>query len=99
MTGAVEVGPRQTTAVEAIAAFNIGTKARRARFRFRLREPAAIRLRLSGPSRRMVRRARLSAGRHSLMVRRLKPGRYLGVLTATDTDGDRSRERRRFTIG
>ncbi len=65
---------------------------------FRLNEPAAVTYRLRGPSRRTIKRGQLGTGRHALTARRLKRGRYRGVLTATDASGRRTRVTRSFSI-
>jgi plastocyanin len=82
MKGVVEVGT--DTVVNSIADFRTKRFGRRARIGFRLREPATVKYRLRGPSRRTVKLGRLAKGRHSFTVRRLKRGTYRGVLTVVD---------------
>jgi plastocyanin len=99
MAGSVTVRPRTDTVARSIASMAVRRTGRRARVGFRLREPAAVTLRLRGPSRRTLKRARLDPGRHGLTLRRLRRGSYVAVLTATDDFGKRTRARRSFTIG
>jgi plastocyanin len=79
MTGAVEVG-----------AFVSGAKTKvsghTAKISFRLSQQARVRLALSGPSKRVVRRL-LGAGKRSITLRHLRPGRYRASLRPTDTAG------------
>lgn len=77
-------------------------------FKFRLSEQATVRIavrRRGGRKVGVLRRAGLRAGAHTVPFsgrirgRRLRPGRYLAVLTATDAAGNRSRKRSvRFTV-
>jgi hypothetical protein len=53
---------------------------------------------LRGPSRRTVKRSRLDAGRHSFTVKRLKRGRYRGVLTVVDDFDKKLTPRNAFVI-
>lgn len=70
-------------------------------FRFRLSEKATVRIVVKRRGRRVgtIRRRGLSAGRHKIRFngrlkgRKLRPGRYLAVLTATDGAGNVSRPR------
>lgn len=96
MTGVVEVaGDRVTDSIDGVRTRRRGSSVR---VTFRLNEPAAVSYRLRGPSRRTVKRSRLRTGRHGLSVRRLKRGRYRGVLTATDDFGNTTKARNSFRI-
>lgn len=100
MRGVVTVRPAGGDPVaRSIASLTVRKRGRRAVVRFTLREAATPTLRLRGPTRRTVKRARLEKGRHRLTLRGLKTGRYRAVLTATDDFGKRTRARRSFTIG
>jgi glucose/arabinose dehydrogenase len=70
------------------------------RFRFRLSKAATVRvsLYLRGKLRARTRK-RLHAGERSIIVRRLRPGRYRAVLVASDSAGKNSRPARaRFRV-
>ena len=86
------------------AARILGLKARAlrraVRFSFRLSKAATVRLRVlvRGKVRRRVEK-RLRAGRRSITLRRLAPGRYRATLVATDSAGNRSQSARvRFRV-
>ena len=97
MKGVIEV--RGGSPADSIDYVKTRRRGRTVKVTFRLNEPAAVTYRLRGPSRRTIKRGRLGTGRHGLTVRRLKRGRYRGVLTATDTSGQRTRVTRSFSIG
>jgi hypothetical protein len=77
------------------------------KFRFRLSEPADVRIVVKRRGRRVgtLRRSGRPAGSNAIAFsgrfrgRGLKPGRYIAVLTATDAAGNKSRARSiRFTV-
>jgi plastocyanin len=96
MTGVIDV--REDPVFDSIAYLRTRRRGRSVRLTFRLNEAATVTYRLRGPSRRTVKRGRLGAGRHRFTVRRLRRGRYRGVLAATDASGHRSRARNSFSI-
>ena len=65
---------------------------------FLLNEPATVTYRLKGPSPITVRRGGLDDGRHSFTLRRLKRGKYRGVLTAVDNFDKKITPRNFFVI-
>lgn len=93
MTGVVEV--RAAAALASLATTRHGHSVR---LRFRLRSPAKVVYKLTGPSPRKVTRRHLEAGTHRLRVRGLRSGFYRGVLTATDGSGNKSRRHDSFRI-
>jgi plastocyanin len=97
MKGVIEVGEDAET--DTLGAFKAKRSGSSVTVNFRLNEPAVVTYKLKGPSRRTVERGRLAAGRHSFKVRRLKPGKYRGVLTLTDDFDNRLTPRNAFTIG
>jgi PKD repeat protein len=70
------------------------------RFSFGLSKAATVRVRLYLRGKLRARASkRLHAGRRSITVRRLHPGRYRAILVATDSAGTKSRPvRARFTV-
>jgi plastocyanin len=93
MTGVVEV-----SAGAALASLATKRYGHSVRLRFRLRRPAKVVYKLTGPSSRKITRRRLGAGRHRLRVSGLRSGAYSGVLTATDDSGKKSRRHNSFRI-
>jgi plastocyanin len=95
MTGVIEVGA--DTVVDSLDNFKSTRRGNRVKLSFLLNEAATVTYRLSGPSRRTVRRGRLDAGTHSVTLRRLKRGTYRGVLTVVD-DFDKKITPRNFFV-
>ena len=95
MGGVIEVGT--DTVIDTLDNLKVKRTGNRVRVRFLLNEPATVTYRLKGPSRRTVRRGRLSAGTHSFTVRRLRRGTYRGVLTVVD-DFDKKITPRTFFV-
>lgn len=98
MRGVVEVRDAAGGTGPVLASFATRRRGRTVRLRFRLNAPAAVTYRLKGPSRRTIRRQALQAGEHGLRIRRLRRGRYRGVLTATDASGRKTRRANSFRI-
>jgi plastocyanin len=96
MDGVIQVGT--DTVVDTLDRFRSKRAGNRVKLSFLLNEPATITYRLKGPSRRTVRRGRLSAGSHSFTLRRLKRGSYRGVLTAVDDFDKKITPRNAFVI-
>jgi len=95
MKGSIEVGT--DTVIDSLDNFKTKRTGHRARISFLLNEAATITYRLSGPSRRTVRKGRLAAGTHSFTLRRLKKGTYRGKLTVVD-DFDKKITPRNFFV-
>jgi plastocyanin len=95
MKGVVEVGT--DTVVDPIDNFRSKRTGRRVKISFLLKEPAAVRYSLKGPSRRTVKLGRLEEGTHSFTLRRLRRGTYRGVLTVVD-DFDKKITPRNFFV-
>jgi plastocyanin len=95
MKGTIEVGA--DAVIDTLDAFKTKRTGHRVKIGFKLNEPATVRYRLSGPSRRTVKQGRLEAGRHSFTVKRLKRGTYRGVLTVSD-DFDKKITPRNFFV-
>jgi plastocyanin len=79
MTGAIEVGAFVTGAGAKVSGHT-------AKISFRLSQQARVRVALSGPTKRVVRRL-LGAGKRSITLRHLRAGRYRVSLRPTDTAG------------
>ena len=95
MSGVVQVGT--DTVVDSLDNFKSKRTGNRVKLSFLLNEPARITYKLTGKSRRTVRKGRLAAGRHSFTLRRLKRGTYRGVLTVVD-DFDKKITPRNFFV-
>jgi plastocyanin len=95
MKGVIQVG--SDTVVDSLDNFKSKRTGSRVKLSFRLNEPATVTYKLKGPSRRTVKRGRLTAGQHSFTVRRLKRGTYRGVLTVVD-DFDKKITPRNFLV-
>jgi plastocyanin len=96
MKGTVEVGT--DTVIDSIDSFKTKRTGHRVRIGFLLNEPAKITYKLSGPSRRTVKKGRLDAGRHSFTLKRLKKGTYRGKLTVVDDFDKKITPRNYFVI-
>ena len=97
MKGVVTVGT--DTVADTVTKFRTHKRGHRVRISFVLKEPAKVRYRLRGPSRRTVKRGRLTTGPHSFTVRRLKTGTYHGTLTAVDDFDKKNTSKKSFVIG
>ncbi len=93
--GVIQVGT--DTVPDSVDNFRSKRTGNRVKLSFRLREPATVTYKLTGKSRRTVKRGRLAAGRHSFTLRRLKRGKYRGVLTVVD-DFDKKITPRNFFV-
>ena len=82
MKGSIEVGT--DTVINSVSRFKTKRTGHTVKIGFLLNEPATITYKLSGPSRRTVKKGRLDAGRHSFTLKRLKKGSYRGTLTVVD---------------
>jgi hypothetical protein len=95
MKGSIEVGT--DAVIDSIDNFKTKRTGHRVKISFLLNEAATVSYRLSGPSRRTVKKGRLAAGRHSFTLRRLKRGTYRGKLTVVD-DFDKKITPRNFFV-
>jgi plastocyanin len=95
MKGVVEVGT--DAVIDSISRFRTKRTGKRARISFLLNEPATVRYSLKGPSRRTVKLGRIDPGTHDFTLRRLKRGKYRGVLTVVD-DFDKKITPRNFFV-
>ena len=95
MKGTIEVGT--DTVIDSLDNFKTKRTGHTVKIGFLLNEPAKITYKLSGPSRRTVKKGRLDAGRHSFTLKRLKKGTYRGKLTVVD-DFDKKITPRNFFV-
>ena len=95
MKGSIEVGT--DTVIDSLDNFKTKRIGHRVKISFLLNEAATITYRLSGPTRRTVKKGRLDAGTHSFTLRRLKKGTYRGKLTVVD-DFDKKVTPRNFFV-
>ena len=95
MKGVIQVGT--DTVADSVDNFKTKRTGNRVKLSFLLKEPATVTYKLTGKSRRTVKKGRLAAGRHSFTLRRLKRGTYRGVLTVVD-DFDKKVTPRNFFV-
>jgi hypothetical protein len=95
MTDTIEVGT--DAVIDSVSKFKTKRTGHTVKMGFLLNEPAKITYKLSGPSRRTVKKGRLDAGRHSFTLKRLKKGTYRGKLTVVD-DFDKKITPRNFFV-
>jgi plastocyanin len=96
MKGVVEVGT--DAVIDSISRFKTKRTGKRAKVGFLLNEPATVRYSLKGPSRRTVKLGRIGAGAHAFTLRRLKRGKYRGVLTVVDYFDKKITPRNSFVV-
>lgn len=96
MKGVVQVGT--DAVIDSISRFRTKRTGKRARVSFLLNEPATVRYSLKGPSRRTVKLGRIEPGTHGFTLRRLKRGRYRGVLTVVDSFDKKITPRNSFVV-
>jgi plastocyanin len=65
---------------------------------FRLNEAASVTYKLSGASKKTVRKGRLKAGKHRFKVKGLREGSYAGTLTAVDDFDKKAKSRKSFVV-
>ena len=95
MKGVIEVGT--DAVVDSLDDFKSKRTGKRVKLSFLLNEAATVTYSLKGPTRRTVKRGRLEAGTHSFTLRRLRRGKYRGVLTVVD-DFDKKTTPRNFFV-
>jgi plastocyanin len=96
MKGVIQVGT--DTVADSLDHFKSKRTGNRVKLSFLLKEPATVTYKLTGKSRRTVKRGRLAAGKHSFTLRRLKRGSYRGVLTVVDNFDKKITPRNSFVI-
>jgi plastocyanin len=96
MKGVVEVGT--DAVIDSISRFKTKRTGKRAKVSFLLNEPATVRYSLKGPSRKTVKLGRIEAGAHAFTLRRLKRGKYRGVLTVVDDFDKKITPRNSFVV-
>ncbi|HKP20348.1 MAG TPA: plastocyanin/azurin family copper-binding protein [Thermoleophilaceae bacterium] len=95
MKGSIEVGT--DAVIDSIDNFKTKRIGHRVKIRFLLNEAAKVTYKLTGPSRRTVKKGRLDPGTHSFTLKRLKKGTYRGKLTVVD-DFDKTITPRNFFV-
>jgi plastocyanin len=95
MKGVIQVGT--DAVVDSLDNFKSKRTGNRVKLSFLLNEPATVTYKLTGKSRRTVKKGRIAAGQHSFTLRRLKRGTYRGVLTVVD-DFDKKITPRNFFV-
>ena len=96
MAGVIQVGT--DTVVDSLDNFKSKRTGNRVKVSFLLNEPATVTYKLTGRSRRTVKKGRLAAGPHRFTLRRLKRGTYRGVLTVVDDFDKKITPRNSFVI-
>jgi len=97
MKGVITVGT--DAVIDSISRFRTKRTGKRAKVSFLLNEPATVRYSLKGPSRKTVKLGRIEAGAHAFTLRRLKRGKYRGVLTVVDDFDKKITPRNSFVVG
>jgi plastocyanin len=96
MRGTIEVGT--DTVAKSISRFRTKRSGHQVKLSFKLNEAAKVTYKLSGPSKRTVKKGRLAAGKHSFTVKHLKKGSYRGKLTVVDDFDNKTTPRNSFRI-
>jgi len=96
MKGTIVVG--EDTVADTVGKVTTKTRGKSVTVSFRLNEAAVATYTLKGPSKKTVKRGRLKAGKHSLKVKRLKTGRYRGVLALSDDFDEKATQKKSFRI-
>ena len=96
MKGTIVVG--QDAVADTVDAFKTKRRGTSVRISFKLNEPAKMTYKLKGRTKKKIERTRLTAGRHSFKLRRLKPGRYRGTLTLVDDFDHRVTAKKSFVV-
>jgi plastocyanin len=96
MRGVITVGTDEVA--RTLSGFKAKRTANRVKVSFTLNEPATVVYRLRGAARRTVSRGRLTAGRRSFTVRRLKRGAYTGTLSVADDFDEKQTAKSSFRV-
>ena len=96
MKGVVEVG--SDAVIDSISRFKTKRTGNRAKVSFLLNEPGTVRYSLKGPSRKTVKLGRIDAGAHAFTLRRLRRGKYRGVLSVVDDFDKKITPRNSFVV-
>ena len=81
--------------VGAISAKVSGTKAT---LGLKLNEAALVSVKLKGPSKKTVKAKRLTAGKRSVVVKKLKKGSYTATITLSDDFDHKTTKKKTFTV-
>ena len=97
MKGTLIVG---TDAVKkTVGALAAKVKGKQVTLSFKLNEAAVGTLKLTGAAKRTVKTKRLTAGKHTIVVKRLKQGSYKGALTLSDDFDNETTQKKSFKVG
>jgi plastocyanin len=97
MTGVLVVGSDSVR--DTVDAFKTKVSGTKATVSFKLNEAVSATYTLKGAAKRTVKRKRLAAGRHSIVLRGLEEGSYTGTLVLTDDFDKKTTQKKRFAVG
>jgi plastocyanin len=96
MTGTVVVG--EDAQKKTVKRFKGTRRGNDVKLTYELNEAATVTYKLKGPSRRTVKRGRVSAGKQSFRVKNLKRGDYNGTLTLVDDFDKQATAKNSFVV-
>lgn len=97
MKGTIVVGTDKVKkTVGKISAKVAGSKAT---LGLKLNEAAVVGVTLKGPSKKTVKAKRLTAGKRSIVVKKLKKGSYTATLTLSDDFDNKTKKKKTFKVG
>lgn len=96
MKGTIVVG--SDTVKKTVGAVTTKVKGKQVTLSFKLNEAAVGTLKLTGAAKRTVKTKRLTAGKHSIVVKRLKKGSYKGTLTLSDDFDNKTTQKKSFKV-
>jgi plastocyanin len=97
MKGTIVVG--SDTVRKTVGAVTAKVKGKQVTLSFKLNEAAVGTLKLTGAAKRTVKTKRLTAGKQTIVVKRLKKGSYKGTLTLSDDFDNKTTQKKSFKVG
>jgi plastocyanin len=97
MKGTLVVG--SDTVKKTVGTVTAKVKGKQVTVSFKLNEGAVGTLKLTGAAKRTVKTKRLAAGKHAVVVKRLKNGSYKGTLTLSDDFDNKTTQKKSFKVG
>jgi plastocyanin len=96
MKGTITVGTDDVS--HTVDAIKAKVKGKQVTVSFKLNEAAVGTLKLTGAAKRTVKTKRLTAGKHTIVVKRLKKGSYKGTLTLSDDFDNKTTQKKSFKV-
>jgi plastocyanin len=97
MKGTIVVG--SDTVKKTVGTVKAKVKGKQVTVSFKLNEGAVGTLKLTGATKRTVKTKRLSAGRQTVVVKKLKAGSYKATLTLSDDFDNKTTQKKSFKVG